>query len=221
MKLWDLDTQHCFSTLVNHTTEVWDFLLLNDATLVTGSADMDLRVFRISDISALQESQSPSSKRVRTSSEDDTDVDADLDVSTPVTCSLVGSVKRQGRGRVSGLVAEPNGKYFTCFGNDKHDRQLEVYQVFSEEETEKNHRLRLKKARKRQRQVDDDTMTSADLSQALEDSVRRLGCIQMSSRVQSVDLLPSQGSSLNVSQHKMFVNIVLHVFLLLYRLLSF
>ena len=48
VKFWDLDTQHCFRTLVGHRTEVWDFVLARDETwLVTGSADMEIRVWLV------------------------------------------------------------------------------------------------------------------------------------------------------------------------------
>ena len=48
MKFWDLDTQHCFKTLVDHRSEVCDFVVIKDDTrLVTGSADSELRVWDI------------------------------------------------------------------------------------------------------------------------------------------------------------------------------
>ena len=48
MKFWDLDTQHCFKTLVDHRSEVCDFVVIKDGTrLVTGSADSELRVWDI------------------------------------------------------------------------------------------------------------------------------------------------------------------------------
>ena len=48
MKFWDLETQHCFKTLVEHRSEVHDFVTLKDDTrLVTGSGDSELRVWNI------------------------------------------------------------------------------------------------------------------------------------------------------------------------------
>ena len=48
VKFWDLDTQHCFKTLVDHRSEVCDFVVIKDDTrLVTGSADSELRVWDI------------------------------------------------------------------------------------------------------------------------------------------------------------------------------
>ena len=46
MKFWDLETQHCFKTLVEHRSEVHDFVTVRDDTrLVTGSGDSELRVW--------------------------------------------------------------------------------------------------------------------------------------------------------------------------------
>ena len=45
MKFWDLSNQHCFKTLAGHVTEVWDLVLLQgDSLLLTGGADMELRL---------------------------------------------------------------------------------------------------------------------------------------------------------------------------------
>lgn len=48
VKLWDLDTCHCFQTLVDHRSEVWaGELLRNETRLVTASSDIELRVYDI------------------------------------------------------------------------------------------------------------------------------------------------------------------------------
>jgi len=48
VKFWDLDTQHCFRTLLTHKTEVYGLLLNPEETrLYTGSADNEMRVYKI------------------------------------------------------------------------------------------------------------------------------------------------------------------------------
>lgn len=48
VKFWDLDTHHCFKTLVGHRTEVWGLALMkNDKYLVSGCGDAELRVWRL------------------------------------------------------------------------------------------------------------------------------------------------------------------------------
>lgn len=49
VKFWDLDTQHCFKTLVGHRTEVWALALVkNEQYFVTGCGDAELRVWKLS-----------------------------------------------------------------------------------------------------------------------------------------------------------------------------
>ena len=63
MKFWDLDTQHCFHTVVSHHREVWSLQLVGGGAseeeeedsgvspllrLVTVSGDNKMRVFRLS-----------------------------------------------------------------------------------------------------------------------------------------------------------------------------
>ena len=48
VKFWDLDTRHCFKTLVSHRSEVNDLILVNnEERLLTGCHDNELRVFEI------------------------------------------------------------------------------------------------------------------------------------------------------------------------------
>ena len=48
VKFWDLDTQHCFRTLLTHKTEVYGLQLNSDETrLYTGSADNEVRVYSL------------------------------------------------------------------------------------------------------------------------------------------------------------------------------
>lgn len=55
IKFWDLDTQHCFKTVLGHRTEVWDFVIVNnDTRLITGSGDNELRIWRIDHLPEVQ-----------------------------------------------------------------------------------------------------------------------------------------------------------------------
>lgn len=57
VKLWDLDTQHCFQTLVSHRKEVWSIETvggvsgddgMTSARLVVASGDAELKVYKFS-----------------------------------------------------------------------------------------------------------------------------------------------------------------------------
>ena len=46
VKFWELDTQHCYHTMVGHRSEVWDFVLVSNQTrIITGCGDSQLRVW--------------------------------------------------------------------------------------------------------------------------------------------------------------------------------
>lgn len=48
IKFWDMTTQHCFKTMPGHVTEIWDFALLEeDSILVTGGSDAELRIWKL------------------------------------------------------------------------------------------------------------------------------------------------------------------------------
>jgi U3 small nucleolar RNA-associated protein 12 len=48
IKFWDMTTQHCFKTMPGHVTEIWDFVLLEqDTILVTGGSDSELRIWNL------------------------------------------------------------------------------------------------------------------------------------------------------------------------------
>ena len=53
MKLWDLDTQHCFQTLVSHHREVWSIETVGgvsggDVRLLAASGGSELKVYKLS-----------------------------------------------------------------------------------------------------------------------------------------------------------------------------
>lgn len=53
VKFWDLDTQHCFRTLLTHKTEVYGLQMNTEETrLYTGSADNEIRVYDLKPVSA-------------------------------------------------------------------------------------------------------------------------------------------------------------------------
>lgn len=54
VKFWDLTTQHCFKTLVDHRSEIWDMEVLG-SLLVTGSSDAEIRLFKITSLNGENE----------------------------------------------------------------------------------------------------------------------------------------------------------------------
>lgn len=85
VKFWDLDTQHCFESLTDHHSEVWGCeLLLSDTRLITMSSDSELRIYDISP-------------------------NATSSSSSPLSVSLLGSLKRQMSGRPHAIKVDGRG----------------------------------------------------------------------------------------------------------------
>jgi U3 small nucleolar RNA-associated protein 12 len=66
VKFWDLDTRHCFKTIVSHRSEVNDLILLNEDTrLITGCHDNELRVFELKFNENIEAKIEPNLKKLR------------------------------------------------------------------------------------------------------------------------------------------------------------
>lgn len=121
VKFWNVETQFCFMTIVDHSTEVWGLTLMrDDSFLVTGSKETNLRVYRLSENVSM--------------GEDDT--------MSPLKCNFVGTIQRSGRGRTANLISENQGHILGCTGTDD---EIELFYFFSEDESIKRLTKRLKK----------------------------------------------------------------------------
>lgn len=164
IKFWDIETQHCFMTVVDHRSDVWALSLVRDNQfLVTGCGDSSLNIYKITENEKL--------------TDDDRDNDDDLDYS-PLKCKLVGSIQRAGRGRTVNLVADPTGRVIGCHGTDD---MIELFYFCTEEEATTRLAKRLKKL---------SIENKSNLSGlSLTDEVKRLPSIKTECKVKSVDLL--------------------------------
>lgn len=198
MKFWDLDTQHCFKTIVNHTTAVWDFVISRDDTrLITGSTDTELRFWKLTydidgekDAAPLKKQKLEEDQGLNDSIESDQETD-ELHI---LNCTKMGSLQRHGQGRLISMALDLTGRTLCCHGNDTH---MEIFLINTDEEIEKRLHKRRKKARKRARE--EDTECVDDVKSSLEDEVKRLGMVKLSSKIRSFDVTLNQGTEANVS----------------------
>lgn len=220
VKFWDLDTRHCFKTLVTHRTEIWDFVLTHDDTrLITGSIDTELRVFKLEEpVDKTDESGQPekrsktdeASKPTGDAADIDSDDEENDDTMHLLNCVKVGSLRRHGRGRVLGLSVDKHDRFVSCHGNEN---LLEVYQVYSPDEAAKHFTKRQRKARKRARESADGATAvaegdegegDADMVQQVQDEFKRLGDVKMSSKIRSIDVVADQSKCFRVSADYIF-----------------
>jgi U3 small nucleolar RNA-associated protein 12 len=122
VKFWDLDTRHCFKTIVSHRSEVNDLILLNnDERLITGCHDNELRVFEIKFKNAEQDNenttngiQEPNLKKLKISNDNDKDEEEDEEeTSSILDCKLIGSLIRESKDPLTQICADPTFTVFT------------------------------------------------------------------------------------------------------------
>uniref|UniRef100_A0A182J8U8 Small-subunit processome Utp12 domain-containing protein n=1 Tax=Anopheles atroparvus TaxID=41427 RepID=A0A182J8U8_ANOAO len=187
IKFWNVETQCCFKTIVDHRTEVWGIVLMrNDDFLVCGSADTQLSVYRIAP--NLDESK-PIQATEEQLLEDESTV-------SPFRCTAIGSIQRAGHGRTINLVSDANGQVLGCNGTDK---QIELFYFTPLDEAVQKLTKRLKKLNTKKSTETTDSQKDADIRQlSLTDEIRRLSSIPTPDKVKSFDLLLGSQSELRI-----------------------
>jgi U3 small nucleolar RNA-associated protein 12 len=175
VKFWDLDTRHCFKTLVNHRSEVNDLMLANGGSrLLTGCHDNELRVYELTYKDDLKEATTTepvdeaNKKRMKkkksvtsmneeeennTTEENnengtaDEDTEAQSLLSSMVECRLIGSVVRESKDPLGQLCLDNTGLIFGSHSsNEKH---VEIYKINTDEEITRRLAKRLKKQKRK------------------------------------------------------------------------
>ncbi|KAJ1899663.1 beta transducin [Kickxella alabastrina] len=143
VKLWDLRARHCVQTLVTHRSEVWSLAVSPDRRLlVTGTSDMDMRVWSI-DIEKLEDT-----------SVDRSNLSAEDAAKSWEAITEYGTIQRASKDRVVDLQFHPTGLYLACLSSDK---QVEVFRTRTHAEIKKKMARRQKRTREK-RKKDKDSM---------------------------------------------------------------
>lgn len=177
IKFWNIQTQCCFRTMVDYTTEVWGIALLRGGDfLAAGCADADVKIYRL--IPTTDETP-------------DTAIDTDYteeQVYLPLKSNLVGSIKRaDARSRICNLKTDATGRVLAFHGTT--GKIIESFLFYSREEAEKMCKKRLKK------NTQDDVETS---NIALTDEIRRLPPVSLKTKLKSFDILIGNGNNVRI-----------------------
>lgn len=141
IKFWDLDTQHCFKTLVAHRTEVWSISLMkDDRYLISASSDAELRVWKLKDRNAADIDDITESLQLASFEE------SDDSAAYALQSFKAGSLLRSGRGRVMSMFSDVTGQVIGCHGTDM---QIELFLFLSDDDAKIRLKKRLKKERKK------------------------------------------------------------------------
>uniref|UniRef100_A0A336KWX1 CSON000766 protein n=1 Tax=Culicoides sonorensis TaxID=179676 RepID=A0A336KWX1_CULSO len=198
IKFWDIETQFCFKTIVDHRNEVWGISLMRyDSFLVTASSDTSLRVYNIED-------NDISTTTVNTVESGDLMDDS----ASPLKCNFSGVIQRLGRGRTMNLISDVSGTILGCHGTDT---TIELFYFCSEEETTVRLKKRLKKLSK-SLNLEDSTKNN---EVSLTDKIKRLTSIKAEGKVKSFDLLMGTSGELRITAS--FANNILKLFSLNYK----
>ena len=181
IKFWNIETQFCFKTLVDHRAEVWGLALMRDDTfLVAGSKENTLRVYKIN------ENQSHKDNFINL--DISSMLQADDDSLSPFKCNFVGTIQRSGKGRTINLVSDVQRQVLGCSGQDD---EIELFYFCTTEESIQRLTKRLKKV-----SLKKDVETSKEIS--LTDEIRRITSIKTKEKVKSFDLLLSSTNELRI-----------------------
>uniref|UniRef100_A0A182PR80 Small-subunit processome Utp12 domain-containing protein n=1 Tax=Anopheles epiroticus TaxID=199890 RepID=A0A182PR80_9DIPT len=186
IKFWNIETQCCFKTIVDHRTEVWGIVLMrNDDFLVCATADTQLSVYKIT---SSTDANQPVQPVVAAGSEH---LEEESTVS-PFRCTAAGSIQRAGHGRTINLVADGNGQVLGCHGTD---RKIELFYFCSQEES-------MKKLTKRMKKLDTNKQNAEEPASGrqltLSDEIKRLTTIPTPEKVKSFDLLLGSRNELRI-----------------------
>lgn len=174
VKFWNIETQYCFMTIVDHRSDVWALSLVRDGQyLVTGSGESALNIYKVSENAKIGGG---------TSLDNDDDID-----NSPLKCNLVGTIQRAGRGRTVNLISDVTGQVIGCHGTDD---MIELFYFCTNEEAMTRLAKRLKKL------TVENKSTLSGLS--LTDEVKRLPSIRTQCKVKSVDLLMGAQNELRI-----------------------
>ncbi|CAJ0919354.1 3716_t:CDS:10 [Entrophospora sp. SA101] len=150
LKLWDLSTQHCMETIVAHRSEIWNFDISQDESLlVTGGDDNELKIWTIDHELLTKGSESKESK--------------DSEVKRSI--KFYGSVTRQSKDRVVTLAFHPK---LNLLGVQGAGKIIEFFRINKDEEIKKK-LARRKKREKEKRQKLKESVTVDDVDMDLDE----------------------------------------------------
>ncbi|GBM18224.1 WD repeat-containing protein 3 [Araneus ventricosus] len=190
IKFWDLDTQHCFHTLVGSQYEILDMALIKGTRLIVGLNNQRLRAWNIfaeDDTS----SNTPLLKKLKTDEQElslDVEQDEGLigdedEENSEFRCKTVElNDLPNTENKICAIVVDPAQRLMGIHGSTKF---LHLFKILKEDELKKKLRKKKAKEAKRKSAGDEDDSGYDESSPTIEDEFRTLKPIQLTSKVDS------------------------------------
>ncbi|VDK49468.1 unnamed protein product [Anisakis simplex] len=193
VKFWSLDSQSCFYTLTDSRSEVYTFgLVKEDSLLLLGTAEVEIRVIELVWLENEGGNDDRTIEAKRQKEEIDSkiiDVDDDL-ANGIVRCKKRGQLLRSCKGRALQMAISSDERIVACVGSSN---VVDIYRIYSEDETLKRINKKLKKAKKRVAESDDveNSISESDISKDVTTLISRIGDYKSDVKVKSVDFCRS------------------------------
>ncbi|CAG8534966.1 1195_t:CDS:10 [Dentiscutata erythropus] len=174
LKLWDLSTQHCMETVVAHRSEIWDFDISKDETLiVTGSDDSEMKLWTIDHDVLAQGLESES-----TLNDESTEIKKAI--------KFYGNIKRECKERVITLKFHPTANILGVQGPEKY---VEIFRIYSYEEIKKKLIRRKKRQKEKKQKIENSNMDiDSDLVEInANDMITSYRMVRTSAKIRSFD----------------------------------
>ncbi|XP_077239546.1 transducin family protein / WD-40 repeat family protein isoform X2 [Tasmannia lanceolata] len=139
VRVWDLDTQHCMQIISGHHSEIWSIDVdQGERYLVTGSADPELRFYKIKH--DLQHEQYPGPSGV------DIVSTSDSSQNKWEVLKQFGEIQRQSKDRVANVRFDKSGSLLAC---QVAGKMVEIFRVLDDVESKRKAKRRIQRKREK------------------------------------------------------------------------
>ncbi|CAI4226583.1 unnamed protein product [Auanema sp. JU1783] len=188
LKFWCIASQSCFYTVLDSHSEIYSFALLNDdKLLIAATSELELLVFQINwmgdEKKEDEENEAPTAKKSLLDIKEDDETE-DME-NKYVRVALKGKLLRQCKGRALQLSLSTDNRYLFCLGSDK---LVDIYRVFTEEESIKRLSKKLSAAKRKATSKDD--VTTSQVKKDVTIWITRVGDYRGDTKIKWIDFTP-------------------------------
>ncbi|KAI6184384.1 Utp12 domain-containing protein [Aphelenchoides bicaudatus] len=190
VKFWDIASQSCIYTLIDCASEVYCFSLIkSDRLLIVGTANLESQVYEIvwldNSADRSDELQEPPSKMNHLVGAETFEREHDQG-NEVFRCIKRGILLRQAKGRTLQMNVSADESLLCLLGSDS---VIDVFRIFSDEESRKRFKKKLHKAKKSATDESGDMqITQNEIAKDISLMIMRAGIVQLPAKIKWIDL---------------------------------